>query len=226
MKPSNRGDPGPESVLLGWPEDGVTVRLDYRQFSYAGKFVMSTTGKAVIRDPGVAAVSADDGPEAFPADDDREAVPVDGGPDAVPDDEFDRRFLAAAAFNEDRTDDRTLWIRYITVRKDRRGEGLGPQLASFVVDRAFERGYDQVKIAVNNPFAYQALYRAGFAYTGDQTGLAELVLSTAGDRSTSRYREGFSVFEGRDRQSEAERRYVEAHRDGDPPDLNVSTGRR
>ena len=38
-----------EYVLLGWPPDGPTLRLDHRRFAYAGKFVMSTTGKAVVR---------------------------------------------------------------------------------------------------------------------------------------------------------------------------------
>jgi len=33
-----------------------------------------------------------------------------------------------------------------------------------------------VKIAVNNSFAYAALYKCGFAYTGENTGIAELVL--------------------------------------------------
>ena len=33
--------------LVGWPADGPKLALDYRAFSYAGKFVMSNTGKAV-----------------------------------------------------------------------------------------------------------------------------------------------------------------------------------
>lgn len=182
-----------EPELLGWPEDEVTLRLDFERFSYAGKFVMPSTGKAVVRDP---------------------ESPLGTGSD----DEFDRGFVAATAFSEDRTDDRTLWIRYLTVRRDHRGEGLGPRLASFVVDRARERGYECVKIAVNNPFAYGALYRAGFAYTGEQTGLAELVLSTNADRSTARYQQGFEVYSDRENLSDAERAYVDAHRDESPPD--------
>ena len=85
--------------MLGWPPDGPTLRLDYRRFSYAGKFVMSNTGKAVVRDPG-----------------------------ETSDREYDDAVLAAVAFNDDRTDSSTLWLRYVTVRNDRRGEGLGPQL--------------------------------------------------------------------------------------------------
>lgn len=30
------------------PEDGPTLRLDYRAFSYTGKFVIGSTGKAVL----------------------------------------------------------------------------------------------------------------------------------------------------------------------------------
>jgi len=38
-----------EFALLGWAEADPTVRLDYRRFSYAGKFVTGGTGVAVIR---------------------------------------------------------------------------------------------------------------------------------------------------------------------------------
>ena len=56
-----------EYVVLGWPSDGPTLRLDYRQFAYAGKFVMSNTGKAVAYEGAPASerddclVAADDG---------------------------------------------------------------------------------------------------------------------------------------------------------------------
>jgi GNAT superfamily N-acetyltransferase len=160
-----------EADLIGWPPDGPTLRLDHERFSYAGKFVMSNTGKAVVRE----------------------------GDDVV----------AAAAFNEDRTDETTLWIRYITTRADRRGEGVGPRLADFVAERARERGYERVRIAVNNPFAYEALYKAGFGFTGETTGIAELVLERPGDRSRDRYREGVAEFRGREILSDAERSFVE-----------------
>ncbi len=172
-----------EYELLGWPPDGPKLRLDYERFSYAGKFVMSSTGKAVARTDG----------------------------DVV----------AAVAFNEDRTDETTLWLRYITVRADRRGEGIGPRLAAFARDRALERGYDHVRIAVNNVFAYEALYRAGFGYTGETTGIAELILEYSADSGPSRpdpgrYHDGLDEFRDRDL-SEAERSFLSDRRDADPP---------
>ena len=184
-----------EPTLLGWPAEGPTLRLDYREFSYAGKFVMSNTGKAVVSDPEPAA-----GREG---------------------EEFDRGILAAVAFNEDRTDPSTLWLRYVTVRRDRRGEGLGPRLCRFVADRADSRGYGRLRIAVNNPFAYEALYRSGFSYTGEGTGIAELVLERpAADpvagRSTHRYQEGLDEYRGRDLSGD-ERAFLEGKRGREPP---------
>jgi len=159
-----------EFELLGWPSDGPTLELDWRRFSYAGKFVMSSTGKVVARDGGTV--------------------------------------VAALAFNEDRTDPDTLWFRYVTVRDDRRGEGIGPKLLDFALGRASERAYGRVKIAVNNPFAYEACYRAGFAFTGETTGIAELVLvwTTAGDPGgdAERYRDGLDRFCDRDLSDEEE----------------------
>ncbi|MGQ4555660.1 GNAT family N-acetyltransferase [Halobellus sp. GM3] len=156
-----------EFVCLGWPPDGPTLRLDYRRFAYAGKFVMSNTGKAVARGATAPDVVAGDAtPPTF-----------DDGPDGdVAESEFDTDVVAALAFNEDRTDDATLWYRYVTVRSDAKGHSLGPRLATFVAERAAGRGYERLRIAVNNPFAYEAMYRAGFAWTGRETGLAELVL--------------------------------------------------
>lgn len=167
-------------ALLGWPPDGPQLRLDHERFSYAGKFVMTQTGKAVARE--------------------------------------DDEIVAAVAFSEDRTDPGNLWIRYVTVRDDRRGDGIAPELRAFVVARARDRGYDRVTIGVNNPFSYQALYRAGFAYTGDRTGLAELVLSTDADRSRERYHAGLEEFAGRDHLSDREREFVGAKRDQEPPE--------
>jgi GNAT superfamily N-acetyltransferase len=160
-----------ECVLLGWPADGPTLRLDYEQFSYAGKFVMSATGKAVIRT---------DNPQPS-------------------DSEYDTHVLAAVAFDPDRTDDGTLCCRYITVRRDRRGEGLGPRLLRFVAGAARDRGYERVSIAVNNPYAYEAAYRAGFAYTGQTTGLAELVCAVPSEnRGRERYQSGLDRYRERD----------------------------
>ncbi|WP_440989829.1 GNAT family N-acetyltransferase [Haloarchaeobius baliensis] len=181
-----------ELALLGWPEDRPTLRLDYRRFSYAGKFVMSSTGKAVAHDP--TAETGDD-------------------------DEFDDHVVAAVAFNEDRTDPDTLWLRYVTVREDHRGEGLGPGLVRFTNGRARERGYDRVRIAVNNPYSYEALYRAGFGFTGEETGIAELVLERPGDRSPARYRDGLDVFAAREDLSDDERSFVAEKRERGPPSM-------
>ena len=160
-----------EWVLLGWSEEGPTLRLDHERFSYAGKFVMSNTGKAIARDH----------------------------TDPRPDSPYDTAVLAAVAFDADRTDPSTLRCRYITVRRDRRGEGLGPRLLRFVAHRARERGYDRVSIAVNNPYAYEAAYRAGFSFTGETTGLAELVCATpAVDSSQERYQAGLDHYRERD----------------------------
>jgi GNAT superfamily N-acetyltransferase len=193
-------------VLLGWPSDGPTLRLDYRQFSYAGKFVMSNTGKAVIREPNAPTGSGD----SENGENERES-------------EFDEDILAAVAFNADRTDPETLWLRYVTVRNDRRGEGLGPELCLFLAGRAAERGYGRLRIAVNNPFAYEALYRAGFAYTDEETGLAELVLERPADtpkpdRSEARYQRGLDAYRDRDL-SEEEHAFLDRKRGQQPPEL-------
>ena len=186
-----------EIEVLGWPPDGPTLRLDYRRFSYAGKFVMSNTGKAVVRDP-----------------------------EAATDSEWDDGVLAAVAFNEDRTDPSTLWLRYVTVRDDFRGEGLGPRLCRFVTERGAERGYDRVRIGVNNPYAYEALYRAGFAFTGEDTGVAELVLERptsrdAADRSAETYQAGLDRYRERDL-SDAEVAFLARKTGSEPPTAAAS----
>lgn len=164
--------------VLGWPPDGPTLDLDHREFAYAGKFVMSGTGKAVARDD---------------------------------------RIVAAVAFNEDRTDAGRLQLRYVTVREDRRGEGIGPRLLRFTAERGRERGYADVRIAANNPFAYEACYRAGFGFTGEETGVAELVLAyrpAADDRP--RYQAGLDRYRDRDL-SGVEQRFLDAYRGTEPP---------
>lgn len=183
-----------EYELLGWPPDGPKLRLDYERFSYAGKFVMTNTGKAVARDESGAVV-------------------------------------AALAFNEDRTDEDTLWLRYVTVADDRRGDGIGPALVRQVRERASERGYDRLRIAVNNPFAYEALYRAGFGYTEETTGIAELILEhpdplddSTGDGSSrrDRYQAGLDEFRNRDLSSEEET-FLEERNDRGPPERDRAT---
>jgi GNAT superfamily N-acetyltransferase len=216
-----------EYVLLGWPADGPTLTLDYREFSYAGKFVMSNTGKALVRE---------EGPTGAPRDERAGDGGADSGPPVTEDGDAADDVVAAAAFNEDRTDAGVCWIRYITVREDRRGDGIGPRLAAFVAERARDRGYDRARIAVNNPFAYQALYRAGFRFTGEETGVAELVLDrplgesvgederdeTEDSRAT--YQAGLDVYRERDDDPEAhdlsedERAFLEEKRDAQPPD--------
>ncbi|ESP88821.1 GNAT family N-acetyltransferase [Candidatus Halobonum tyrrellensis] len=188
-----------EPRLLDWPPDGPRLRLDHREFAYAGKFVMTSTGKAVLAPPGWEP----------PADVESYADP-----------------LAAAAFNDDRTDERTLWIRYVTVRRDRRGEGLGPRLCAFVTDRAADRGYDRVRIAVNNPYSYEALSKAGFAYAGRETGLAEVVLDRPAGATRpldpADYRAGLDAFADREDLSEGERAFLADKRERGPPAVGDS----
>jgi len=223
-------------VLLGWPP-GPRLRLDHRRFAYAGKFVMSATGKAVLLEyppDGDDAESSKREVEWSGREDveGREPKPLD---DALLD-EADRERLArvaeggdwslaaavagAVAFSEDRTDPDTLWVRYVTVRADRQGEGLGPGLLAFLLDRAADRGYDRVRIGVNNAFSYEAAYRAGFGWTGEETGLAELVCEWPAPegRSAARYRAGLDRFRDSDRQrSEAERSFLADREDAEPP---------
>lgn len=216
-----------EFAVLGWPEDEPRLRLDYRRFSYAGKFVTGQTGVAVIRDTDAA---TDVNLQELPA-----------LPDGLSEADFAGDVLAAVAFNEDRTDPETLWLRYLSVRRDLRGSGrqLGPRLAAFITDRAADRGYKQVRIAVNNVFSYQALYKAGFAYTGEETGLAELVLerpvafpvgsddinesgSDESDPATAnatQYQRGLTIFDNRTEQSVAEREFLSAKQKTGPPAL-------
>ncbi|WP_416841140.1 GNAT family N-acetyltransferase [Haloferax sp. DFSO52] len=194
-------------VVLGWPDDGPRLRLDYRRFAYAGKFVTAQTGKAVLRD---------DEDELQPLDDER--PPPTGGPSSLPPLADD--VVAAVAFNEDRTDSTTLWIRYVTVRRDRRGEGLGPELLRKTADAAATRGYETVRIATNNPFAYEACHKAGFGFTGRETGMAELVLERPADTPASASREtyqsGLDRYRAREL-DEGQRSFLAAREDADPP---------
>ena len=180
--------PGVEYEVLGYPPDAPTLRLDHERFAYAGKFVMSDTGKAVARDPG---------------------DPVDSG------ERWDTP-VGVTSFSEHHDQSERARIRYVTVREDRRGEGVGPRLLRFTADTLAGR-FEAVAIAVNNPIAYQAAYRAGFAWTGRETGMAELLLSYLPETATAdRYRAGLAVFESRDLPA-PHRTLVERHADGDPP---------
>jgi len=167
-----------EYELLGSESTGPTLSLDHEQFAYAGKFVMSSTGKTVVREDG--------------------------------------ELIGAVAFSDDHARDRTVRLRYVTVREDRRGEGVGPRLLRFTSDRLSET-YEEVLIASNNPIAYQACYRAGFVYTGEQTGIAEVLLRyQPTDRETQPYREGLAVFQNRELPAEHER-ILDDHADSEPP---------
>jgi hypothetical protein len=188
-----------EFDVLGWPSDGPTIRLDYRRFAYAGKFTMSNTGKAVVRSVG------------------RENQPI------AKDDEYATDVVAALAFNADRTDDGTLWYRYVTVRNDTKGQRLGPRLARFVASKAAKRGYDRLRIGVNNPFAYEAMYRAGFVWTGRETGVAELVLERPADAVATRnadpetYQAGLDRYRERDL-GDPEASFLTDRDGGEPPE--------
>ena len=198
-----------EYALVGGPGSGATLRLDYRAFAYAGKFVIGGPGKAVLRTP--------DGSPAVP-----EWEPADPLPPTVEASAFDDDVVAAVSFSPDRTDPDCCRLRYVTVHVARRGEGLGPRLVDRTVSRLAADGYDRVKIAVNNPFAYAALYKSGFAYTGERTGIAELVLerpaaeSAAGSEGDGdRYRAGLRAFRDGDRDLEpVEREFIAARLEG------------
>ncbi|WP_280536545.1 GNAT family N-acetyltransferase [Halopenitus sp. POP-27] len=216
-----------EFELLGWPDADPTLRLDYRAFSYAGKFATSGTGVAVLREDRPDAVAP--GWEPDPSQPDPAPRPdADGDTATLADD-----VVAAVAFNRDRTDPSTLWIRYVSVHTARRGEGLGPRLVADLVrcvrDRESTDGgtgdgrtdtIDRIRIGVNNPFAYEALYKVGFAFTGRETGVAELVLErpidAPADRDRETYRAGLDVYRDRDR-GEPEASFLDERVDGEGP---------
>jgi GNAT superfamily N-acetyltransferase len=171
-------------VVLGGADGGPSIRLDHESFAYAGKFVMTNTGKALARERG--------------------------------------SVVGAAAFNRDRTDGMVGWIRYVTVRKGMRGNGVGPALLDRLAERTLSvtgdsGAFSRVRIAVNNPFAYEAAYKAGFGYAGERTGLAELVLERPGGNDPEQYRRGMSLFGERADLTDAEERFVSSRRDADLP---------
>jgi len=204
-----------EYVFLGAPGSGETLRLDYRAFAYAGKFVVGAPGKAALRTP--------DGSPAVP-----EWEPDEPLPPTVDESEFDDDVVAAVSFSPDRTDPDRCRLRYVTVHVARRGEGIGPRLIDRTVSRLAADGYDRVRIAVNNPFAYAALAKCGFAYTGEETGIAELELErpadepaagseAGGEREASgeRYLAGLRAFRDADRDLDpVEREFVAARLGG------------
>jgi GNAT superfamily N-acetyltransferase len=112
--------------------------------------------------------------------------------------------VAALSFSPDRADSDAVRVRYITVREDRRGEGMGSALLDFAAERLLE-SYDRVRISVNNPYSYAAARKADFGWTGDETGLAELVMERPrpceGDED-ARHVEALRAFEERDHSDE------------------------
>jgi GNAT superfamily N-acetyltransferase len=158
---------------------------------------MSNTGKAIAYE-GAPLSERDDWPPAA-----REA------------DEPTADVVAAVSFNDDRTDPRTAWIRYVTVRDDRRGDGVGARLCAFAAERLLA-DHDRVKIAVNNPFAYEALHKAGFGFTGEETGIAELVLQRPFEDRAAAYQAGLDRYRERDR-SDAEASFLARKADAPPP---------
>lgn len=200
-----------EYAIVGESGAGATLRLDYRAFAYAGKFVVGSTGKAVLRTA--------DGSPAMP-----DWTPTASLPPTVDESEFDDDVFAAISFSPDRTDPDCCRLRYVTVHVARRGEGLGPRLVDRTVARLDADGYDRVRIAVNNPYAYEALYKCGFAYTGERTGLAELELERPADEpaaradGTDRYRRGLEAFRDGDRDLDpAEREFIAERLDEGAP---------
>ena len=209
-------------TVLGAAGTGASCRLDYRAFAYAGKFVTGGTGKAVLE--------TEDGSPAAPAWEPERPVP-----DTVDPTDFDEAVVAAVSFSPDRTDPACCRIRYVTVHVARRGAGVGPTLVLQTVRWLSDAGYDQIRIAVNNPFAYEALYKCGFAYTDEQTGLAELELArpaavvAPARTDADRYRAGLQWFRDDDTdRADAEQRFLASRLDGDdlatPPALHDSSG--
>tara|TARA_A100001037_G_scaffold240057_2_gene219846 strand:+ start:6245 stop:6784 length:540 start_codon:yes stop_codon:yes gene_type:complete len=103
------------------------------------------------------------------------------------------RIIAALSFSGDRNDKDIVWIRYVVVEKNLRGKGIGPKLLSYAVESLMGR-VKLVKIATNNVFAYRALYKSGFEYTGKKTGILELVLECPSTQTRERYLEGIEAF--------------------------------
>ena len=107
--------------------------------------------------------------------------------------------VAALSFSRDRADDEAVRVRYVTVREDRRGEGVGTSLLDFAAERLLEE-HGAVRISVNNPFSYTAARKAGFGWTGEVVGLAELVMERpcSEDEDDGRHGDALRLFAERD----------------------------
>lgn len=112
--------------------------------------------------------------------------------------------VAALSFSPDHAHENGVRVRYFAVRKGRRGKGIGTSLLRHASDRLLEeRGYERVRISVNNPFAYESAQAAGFGWTGETSGIAELVMERPAP-DDDRYEEGLRVFAERDLSEEKE----------------------
>ena len=93
--------------------------------------------------------------------------------------------------------------------------------AEAIRERAAERGYERVRIAVNNAYSYEALHKGGFAWTGRETGIAELVLERPADQPAvvdpDAYREGLATIVARGDVGDDERAFAERKRERGPP---------
>lgn len=186
-----------EYAVIATPDDALGFRLDWKRFSYAGKFVMTNTGKAVAADP------------------DRLGRP--DWPPAARDAQTEGVY-AAVSFNRDREHDDLAWLRYVTVRDDKQAAGIAPRLcaatARWLLD---EWTVSRVRIAVNNPYAYDALHKAGFGWTGEETGLRERILERPSPAdAVDVYAEGLRSYLDAD-PTDAERDFVEDRLDRGPP---------
>jgi hypothetical protein len=223
-----------EFTVLGWPPEAPTLRLDYRSFAYAGKFVLSSVGKAILKTEEPSEITASTAADAHPGTNESEQTQsvyadtdtdTDNNNNIAGSDPYDHSVLAALSFSADRTAETTLCYRYVTVRADKRGNGLGPQLAASLTPHAVNRGYERLRIAVNNPFAYEAMYRAGFAWTGRETGIAELVLErpaeTPATTTREQYQSGFDKYRNRD-YDDPESAFLASQQENDPPELHAA----
>ena len=125
--------------------------------------------------------------------------------------------IAAVSTDRHRRHRDRLVVRTVDVRRELRGRGWGPSLLVSLLPVAQRAGYRTIQIHVNNPFAYIAVSKAGFAWAGRSTGLAELVMTRPTDRpattSRGRFAAGLSMYRRR-RPTPAARRAIARYRRG------------
>ncbi len=117
--------------------------------------------------------------------------------------ECDGDIVAVLSYDEERGSDAAR-IRYLSVRDDRQQEGVAAELVERASDRLLD-DYPAVRISVNNPYAYEAVHRAGFGYSGDTGPRDEVVMGRPSD--DPRYEEGLRKLLEADLPEE-QRRYV------------------